>query len=80
MENRTSLWKTGCFYPVMVLKDSQSGDLYLNRETLSRLSSELNALVTGGITITVSPDWRALKLYSKKPLGCTAPGSGAFAK
>jgi len=65
MENRTSLWKTGCFYPVMVLKDSQSGDLYLNRETLSRLSSELKALVTGGITITVSPDWRALKLYSK---------------
>jgi len=65
MENRTSLWKTGGFYPVTALKDSQSGDLYLNREALSRLSSELKALVTGDLTITVSPDWRALKLYSE---------------
>jgi len=69
MENRTSLWKTGGFYPVTVLKDSQSGDLYLNREALSRLSPELEALFTGDLTITVSPDWRALKLYSKHRWG-----------
>jgi len=65
MENRTSLWKTGCFYPVSALKDSQSGELYFNREVLSGLSPELKALVMGDLTITLSPDWRALKLYSE---------------
>ena len=65
MENRTSLWKTGCFYPVTALRDGHSGDLYLNREQLSRLSPELKALVSGDLTITLSPDWRALKIYSE---------------
>jgi len=65
MQTKTGFWKTGCLYPVTPLKVSGSEELYLNRAALCRMCPLLEVLLSKGLMITASPDWRAVCIYSE---------------